>query len=169
MNSESTRDEPVGRFAVREVAHVLEHLETAVRQGAVCGAGVLDGNDRIAATPDDERRDPAHDVETIVRAHLLATEVDHRSQRADERGTRCGIHERLVAAPHLGGVWAPLEPDPPQPAGDRIADLARGGSEQEREEILDAGKRQSRGAVARRRVPSPPEPTSTSRSQCSGY
>ena len=127
---------------MRKVARLLEHLEAAVRQGAVCGAGVFDGNDRVAATPDDERRDPAHDVETIVRAHLLATEVDHRSQRADERGTRCGIHERLVAPPHLGGMWALLEPDPAEAAGDGIADLAGGGGEQEREEVLDTGERQ---------------------------
>ena len=84
------------------VSHPLDDLEPAPRDCRVRGMGVLDGNDAIFRTPDDERRHPGGQVELIGRAHRLTTRVDDGAQRAQEGATRLDVPERSVAPPELG-------------------------------------------------------------------
>ena len=82
-------------------------------------APVLDRDDRVGAAPDQQRRDPLGEVETVGCADPLALQVDDGPQCVDERSPRLAVGERGVAAGRLGEVGAGLESEPLEELGDR--------------------------------------------------
>ena len=79
--------------------------ELAVRHGCM-----LDRDQRILTTPDDERGKQFREVQPVVRAHPLAAEVEHRAQAVDEGLPSAGIGQRAVAARHFREVGAGAQP-----------------------------------------------------------
>ena len=99
------------------------------------GRGVLDPDEWIAATPDDQGRDHLCQVEPVGRAHALPGEVDHRAVRVQERTTRFGVAQGGVAANHLGQVVPELQPEASEHLPERFAHHvhARVGDERQHE------------------------------------
>ena len=92
------RGEAVGIVVVGHVTGALEDLEAAARHRRVRGGAVRDGDDRVALAPHDQRRQPRGQREPVVRAHALATGLDHRAHRVQERLARARVVERGEAA-----------------------------------------------------------------------
>ena len=77
------------------VSHPLDDFEPASRDCRVRGMGVLDGDDAIFRTPDDERRYPRGQVELVARAHRLPTRVNDGAQRGSH-GARPKIETPVI-------------------------------------------------------------------------
>ena len=122
MNSVSASTKRSGASQWTQCPTPLDDLKPASRDCRVRCMGVLDGDDAIFRTPDDERRHPGGQVELIGRAHRLTTRVDDGAQRAQEGATRVDVPERSVAPPELGNHGRVLELLAENDAPDRFDD-----------------------------------------------
>ena len=126
------------------MARVLEDLDGAAGHRLVCDLGVVRGDERVAPSPDHERRQHAGQIEPVGGAHALAARVDHGAQRVEEGLPRPGVAERRVPGGHLGDIGTDTQPQPVQrlPDGRAEAEHARVGDQGQH----DLGARQRRRA-----------------------
>ena len=131
------------------------------------GARVLDRDDRVALAPDQQERDRLGKVEAIAGVDALAHGVDDRPQRVQERRARVAVGERGVTAQDLARSVCTRNPITAEQAPHGPADPEHAIVDQQWEHQLGArqGGRPQQGVISR---PSPPLPTRTKRSQCSG-
>ena len=100
--SSSTRKNHSASRRGQEVAGAVEDLEPGARNGLGCPVSVRDGDDPVVVPPDDEGRDGLGQVEAVVGADSLTSEVDHRADGVDEGHLAVSVGQAGVAAPHLG-------------------------------------------------------------------
>ena len=93
------------------MAHPLEDLEAAARDGLVGLFSVVDGNHRIPLPPDDENGHALGEVQPVTSMDALALGADHGTQGGQERGATAGVGERCVPARHLGNVRGRAQPE----------------------------------------------------------
>ncbi len=129
---------------------------------------MFDGDEWIAATPENQRGDHLSQVEPVGGVHPLPGEVDDRAQGVQERAARLGVAQRRIAAGHLGQVVAELQSQTAERLPNRLAHHVQARVGNERQHQLCArqrGRPQQRVDLG----PSPPLSTSTRRSQNTGY
>src|SRR5664280_2855736 len=127
---------------------------------------MVDRNDPVVVTPNDERRLGCGQVEAVYGTHRLPARVDHGPHSADEGVPALGFRQRLEGAPHLRRLGV-AEASAAEEPDDRVPPVR-----------TKAGNRagiaySAPGRVMRRRIqftsrPKPPASTSTRRSQRSG-
>ena len=112
----------------------LEDLQTAAGHRLVCALAVLDGNDSISRTPDDEDRHALGQVETVAGMDALTSGADHSAQSGEEGATTVSVDERSVATHDLRHVRVGMQTECRQAPSDRLSDSAAqgggGGDEQ---------------------------------------
>src|ERR1700761_7007673 len=132
--------EAAGLVELREVAGVVEDLQAAARYAPMGDRGVLDREEWIPTTPDDQGGDHLCQVEPVGSAHSLSGEVDHRAPGVQERATSLGVAEGGVAAHHLGQVVAELQAQAFKGLPDRVAHGAQARVGNQRQKQLGARK-----------------------------
>ena len=100
------RDEAPRRIELRQVADPVEDLQAAAGDGLVGVLAVVDGDDWVTRTPDDEDRHALGEVEPVAGVDALTACADDRVQRGEEGGAAPGVGERRVAASDLGDARA---------------------------------------------------------------
>src|ERR1019366_586963 len=87
----------------------LKDLETCAWHGFGGPVGVGHGDDSVSVTPDDQGWQGLGQVEPVVGANPLTSNVDHRSDGVDEGLLAVTIGQSGVAAPHLrqSVAWPP--------------------------------------------------------------
>ncbi len=89
-------DEALWLVPVREVPGTGEDLGPRTRQDRLGDLDVGDGDDGVAAAPDDERRHHLGEVGAVDHRHDLAAVVDRRAQDVQEGRARRGVGEPVV-------------------------------------------------------------------------
>jgi ketosteroid isomerase-like protein len=111
---EKDRCEMFGVIEVRIVAYSGKDLESASGHCLVGSMCVRNGDQGIFLAPDDHRRQLGGEIESVIGAYALTSEVDQASHGLEERPASLGFLERDERAPHLTEIRARTEPDPSQ-------------------------------------------------------
>ena len=85
---------------------VVEDLELAAGHGGVGETAVAEGNDRIVATPDEERRQALGQIGPVQHRDYLAPPVHPRPQGAKNGPPGGGVGKRIEDGQQLLGIPA---------------------------------------------------------------
>src|SRR5665213_1227790 len=96
---------------------------------------MVDRNDPVVVTPNDERRHVCGQVEAVYGTHRLPARVDHGPHSTDEGTAALAFRQRLVGAPHLHRLGV-RETSPAEELDDRVPPVPHEGREQCRHHVL---------------------------------
>ncbi len=151
---------------VGEVAGLVEDLELAARHHGVDEAAVPERDDGVAPAPDDQRRDALGEIGPVHHGDDLAAPVDARAEGAQDHHAGLGVGQRVEDRQDLLGVAPERGVEEPQQARRRCgwrSGSAAGPSSGISASMPGTAAMRSSGLTVR---PTPPLPTSTSRSHC---
>src|ERR1035437_7024235 len=97
---------------------------------------MVDRNDPVVVTPNDERRHVCGQVEAVYGAHRLPARVDHGPHSTDEGVPALGFRQRLVGAPHLRRLGV-AEASAAEEPDDRVPPVPHESREQRRHHVLE--------------------------------